>query len=94
MFDRLMRWAIFAKANGIMRHDIDNALFHQCGQTNGWAAIIGKHHKGATIRDGTAMKGNAVHRCRHTMFANAVMNISAAIIAMIKNCVIGNPGIV
>ena len=40
------------------------------------------------------MKGNAVHRCRHTMFANAVMNISAAIIAMIENCVIGNPGIV
>ena len=77
-----------------MRHDIDDALFHQGRQTNGGAAIIGKHHKGATIRDGTAMKGNAVHRCCHTMFANAVMNISAAIIAMIENCVIGNPGIV
>ena len=94
MFDRLMRRAIFAKADGIMRHNIDNALFHQCRQTNGWAAIIGKHHKGATVRDGTAMKGNAVHSRRHAMFANTVMNIGAAIIAMIENRMIRNPGIV
>ena len=34
MLDRLMRRSVFAEADGIMRHDMDDALSHQRGQAD------------------------------------------------------------
>src|SRR5262249_47061279 len=39
MLDWLMRRPIFAKADGVMRHYVDNTLAHQRGEPDCWAAI-------------------------------------------------------
>ena len=77
MFDRLVGRPVFAKADGIMRHHIDNALAHQRRQADRRAAVIGKDKKGAAIGNRPAMQRDAVHRRRHAMFAHPVMNIGA-----------------
>src|SRR6185437_11504192 len=40
MLDRLMRRPVFAQADRVMRHDVDDALAHQRGEANGRPAII------------------------------------------------------
>ena len=94
MFNRLMRWSILAKADRIMRHHIDNALFHQRRQADRGTAIIGKHQEGATIGDRPAMKRDAVHRRRHAMFANAVIDIGAGRIVMAEDVLPAGTGVV
>ena len=80
MFDRLMRRAVFAKPDRIMRQHIDGPHTHQSREADCRARIIGKDQKCAAIGDETAMQREAVHRRRHAEFADAVMNIGAAVI--------------
>ena len=94
MFNRLMGWSIFAKANRVMGHNINGALLHQSRQPDRRAAIIGKDKEGATIRNGPAMQGNAVHRRRHTMFTHPKMDIVASIIISRENAVRVHFGII
>ena len=94
MFNRLMGWSIFAKANGIMGHNINGALLHQSRQSDRRATIIGKDKESATIRNGPAMQGNAVHCRSHTMFTHTKMDIVASIIISRENAVCAHFGIV
>ena len=55
MFNRLMGRAIFAKADGVVRQDIDNALVLQCRHADRVAAIVREDQEGAAIRDHAAM---------------------------------------
>ena len=80
MLHRLMRRAIFAKADRVMGHHIDDALAHQGGQADRRAAIIGEHQKRAAIGNDAAMQRQSIHRRRHAMFADAVIDIAAGII--------------
>ncbi len=77
MLDRLVRRAVFAEADRIMRHYIDDALVHQRREADRRAAIIGKDEESARIGNEALMERNAVHGCRHAVLANAVMDEGA-----------------
>ena len=77
MFDRLMGRAVFAKADGIMRHHIGDADAHQRSEADGGARIIGEHHEGAANRYQAAVQRNAVHGRSHAMFADAPADVAA-----------------
>ena len=60
-----------------MRHDVDDLLAHQRRETHRTTRIIGEGQERAAIGNEAAMQGKAVHRRRHAMFADAVMDIAA-----------------
>ena len=78
MLDRLMRRPVLAEADGVVRHDMDDALAHQRGQPDRRPAIIGEHQEGAGIGDDAAMQRHAVHGRGHAVLAHAVMDEAAA----------------
>ena len=45
VLDGLVRWAIFTKANRIMRHDKNHRQLHKRRQSDGWAGIVRKDEK-------------------------------------------------
>jgi hypothetical protein len=51
MLDRLMGRAVLAEADGVVRHDVDDALAHQRGEADRRAAIVGEDQEGAAIGD-------------------------------------------
>ena len=59
MLDRLMRRAVLAEADRVVRHDIDHALLHQRREADRRAAIIGEHEEGAAIGHDAAMQRDA-----------------------------------
>ena len=81
MLDRLMRRAVFAEADRIMRHHIDGAHAHQRRKPDRRPAVIGEDQEGAAIGNDAAMQRHAVHRRRHAVLADAVMDIAAGKIA-------------
>ena len=60
MLDRLMGRAILAKADGVMRHHMDDANAHQRGQPDRGPVVIGEGKEGSAIGDESAMQ----RRCR------------------------------
>ena len=74
VFDRLVCRTVFAKADGVMRHDVDDALFHQRRKADRRTAVIGKHEERAGVGHHAAMQRHAVHRSRHAVLAHAVMD--------------------
>ena len=78
MLDRLVRRAVFAEADRVVRHHVDDALAHQRGEPDRRAAIIGEHQERAGIRNDAAMQRHAVHRRRHAVLADAVVDVAAA----------------
>ena len=81
MLHRLMRRAIFAKANRVMRQHMNNALAHQRRKPHGGAQVIAKDQEGAAIGNDAAMQRHAIHGRRHAMFAHAPMHETPAEIA-------------
>ena len=77
MLHRLMRRAVFAKPDGIVRHHVDNADAHQRRQPDRGAAIVGKAEECPAVGDESTVQGDAVHRSRHGMLAHAVMDVAA-----------------
>src|SRR6266403_116705 len=56
MLDRLMRGAVFAKSDRVMRKNIDDLHFRQAGETNRGPHVIRKAHERAAIRNQPAVK--------------------------------------
>ena len=54
MLDRLVRRAVFAEPDRVVRHHMDHALAHQRGEPDRRAAIVGEHQERAGIRDDAA----------------------------------------
>ena len=81
MLDRLMRRAVFAEPDGIMRHHVDGGQAHQRGQAHRRPGIVGEHQEGGAGRNEAAMQRDAVHGRGHAVLANAVMDVAAAIAA-------------
>ena len=77
MLHRLVGRPVFADADGIVGHDENRPHTHQRRQPDRRAAIIRKHHEGAAIGDQPAMQRHAVHRRRHAVLADAVMDIAS-----------------
>ena len=81
VLDRLVRRAVLAEADRIVRGDEDHALLHQRRQPERRAAIVGEHQEGAAVGDDAAMHRHAVHGCDHGVLAHAVADVAAAIVA-------------
>ncbi len=94
VLDRLVRRAVFAKADGIVGHHIDNRNPHQRREAHRTAGIVGKAHEGAAIGAGAAMQRHAVHRRGHTMLADSVIDIAALAVGGVEHAHVASLGIV
>ena len=77
MLDGLVRGAVFAQADGVVREHVDHALLHQRGHADGVAAVVAEGQEGAAVGDETAMQRNAVHDGGHAELAHAVVDVAA-----------------
>ncbi len=60
-----------------MGHHIDDPLTHQRREADRPAGVVGKAQEGAAVGDQPAMQGDAVHGGRHSVLANAVVDVAA-----------------
>ena len=63
-----------------MRHDVDDALFHQSAEADGGFAVICEDQEGAAVWDEAAIKCEAVHQGGHAVFADAVIEVAAVVL--------------
>src|SRR5690554_1063215 len=75
MLDRLMRRAVFAKANRIMREDMTRADPHQRREAERGAHIIAKDEEGRAEGDDAAMESHAVDGGGHSMLTDAPSDV-------------------
>src|SRR5256885_1312137 len=77
MLDRVVRRPVLAAPDGVVRHQVDDALAHQRGEPDRRPAIVGEHQERAGERDDPAMQRHAVHGGRHAVLADAVVDEAA-----------------
>ena len=76
MLDRLVRRAVFAEPDRIVRHHIDDALLHDRAEPDRRARIVGEHQERAAIGDQPLVQRHAVHDRRHAVLADAVAHVA------------------
>ena len=76
MFDRLMRWAVFAQANRIMRKHMDHTLLHQRCHPQRVTRVIREGQEGAAKRQITTMQRHPIHDGCHTELTHAIVNVA------------------
>ena len=81
VLDRLVRRPVFAKADGIVREDVNDVRAHDGGQADGIARVIGKDEECAAVGYEAAVDREAVHHGAHAELAHAVEHIVAAAFA-------------
>ena len=72
-----MRRAVLAQADRVVRHHIGDRRAHQRRQPDRRAAIVGEHHERAAVGPQHPVQRDAVHRRRHAVFADAVVDVGA-----------------
>ena len=77
LFDRLMRWTIFAQTDRVVRVDMDNTLLHQCPHSYGITCVFHKHQEGRHVRDKSAMQSDTIGNSGHTKFTHTVIDVVA-----------------
>ena len=77
MLHALVRGAVFAQPNRVVREDMDHALFHKRCHADGVARIVRERQEGATVRDVTPMQRHAVHDGGHAKLAHAIREVVA-----------------
>ena len=77
VLDRLVGRAVFAEADRVVGHDVDDALAHQRRQADRGPAVVGEHEEGAAIGNEAAVQRDAVHGRRHAVLADAVVDVAA-----------------
>ena len=80
LFDGLVRRAVFADADGVVRKDIDNGNFHEAGETHGRLHVVAEIEK-CSAEGAQAAETHAAHRRAHGMFTHAVVDVAAAVLA-------------
>ena len=75
-----MRRAIFAKADGVVRQDVDDFGMLQRRHADRIARIVREDQEGAAIGNHAPVQRHAVHRRGHAELANAVIDIASAIV--------------
>ena len=81
MLDGLMRRAVFAQSDGVVREHIDDPLPHQRAQPQRRAQIVGKNQESRGVGNGPAVRRNAVADGAHGVFPHAEMQVAPAEIA-------------
>ncbi len=79
MFDRLVRRAVLAEADAVVREDVDDAQLHQRGHADRVARVVAEGQEGAAVGDEAAVQRDAVHHRRHAEFAHAIVDVAAAL---------------
>src|SRR6266436_3648407 len=76
MFDGLVRWAIFADADGIVREDVDHGNFHQRAEPDRTSPVVAENQEprseGSQLRQRESVENRA-----HRVFTDAKVQIAA-----------------
>ena len=94
MLDGLVGRAVLAEADGIVGHDVDDALAHQGGEADGGPCVVGEDEEGAGEGDEAPVQGHAVHDGRHAVLARTVVEVAAAEVAGGDGAALGGLGVV
>jgi hypothetical protein len=78
MLDRLMRRAIFAQPDRVVRENVQHRLVHDAGQTHRRAHVIREDEERSAVWPQSGQRQSIADR-RHRMFANAKMKIASAV---------------
>ena len=81
MLHALVRGAVLAQADAVVREDVDHAQPHQRGHAHRVAAVVAEGEEGAAVGDEAAVQRHAVERCRHAEFAHAPGQVVARTVA-------------
>ena len=79
MFHALVRGAVFAQADAVVREDMDHAPLHQRGHADGVAAVVAEGQEGAAVGNEAAVQRDAVHHRGHAELAHAVVDVAPAV---------------
>src|SRR5438067_12992248 len=74
-----MSWAIFAKADGIMRVDKNGWQVHESGKPDGRTHVIGKDEEGGAIGSKLGER-HAVENRAHCVLADAELEVAPGVI--------------
>ena len=77
VLDALVRGAVLAQADAVVREDVDHAPLHQRGHADGVAAVVAEGQEGAAVGDEAAVQRDAVHDRGHAELAHAVVDVAA-----------------
>ncbi len=77
LFNGLVRRAVFAQSDRVMREHVDRVQLHQRAQADGGLHVIGERQERRRIRDHPAVRRETVHRGAHRMLANAEVQVAA-----------------
>ena len=78
MLHRLVRGAVLAESDGVVREDIDALLPHQRGEADRRTHVVGEDEEGAAVGDDPAVQRHPVHHRAHRVLADAEVEVAAA----------------
>ena len=82
MLDRLVRRAVLAEPDRVVRHHVDDALAHDGREADRGTAVVGEDQERAAVGDDAAVQRQAVHGRGHGMLAHAVVDVVAGEVAL------------
>ena len=71
VLDRLVRRAVFADGDGVVREDVDRRDVHQRGQAQRRTQVVGEYQEGAAERPEAAVQDHAVDAGGHAELTDA-----------------------
>ena len=77
MFDGLVRGAVFAESDGIVREHVDGLHTHEPGETNGGTHVVAEHEERTAVRNHAAVQPHAIHDRAHGVLTNAEVHVAA-----------------
>ena len=80
MLDGLVRWAVFAEADGVVSEDKNVAQLHQRGHAQRITRVIGEGQERAGVRNESTVQRHAVGDRGHGEFAHAEIDVVAGVV--------------
>ena len=80
LLDRLVRRAVLAESDRVVRVDVDHALLHERGEPDRRPHVVREDQERAAERDDAAVQRHAVHDRRHAVLANAEMHVARGVV--------------
>ena len=81
VLDRLVRRAVLAEADRIVGAHVITRCSISAARRIAGAAVVGEDQEGAAVGDDAAVQRHAVHRRRHAVLADAVVDVAAGVVA-------------
>ncbi len=77
LFDRLVRRAVLAERDAVVREHVQRVQLLQRGQADRRAHVVGEDQEGRAVRDEAAVRGQAVDDRAHRVLAHAEVQVAA-----------------